>query len=44
VQHIQYVGVIGPISFDGNGDIDHGVFTLYQVQNGGWAYVKHLSA
>jgi branched-chain amino acid transport system substrate-binding protein len=44
VQHIQYVGVIGPISFDGNGDIDHGVFSLYQVQDGVWVYVQQLSA
>jgi branched-chain amino acid transport system substrate-binding protein len=29
VQHIQYAGVIGPISFDANGDIAHGVFSLY---------------
>lgn len=44
VQHIQYVGVIGPITFDANGDIAHGVFSLYRVQNGAWAYVQQLSA
>jgi branched-chain amino acid transport system substrate-binding protein len=44
VQHIQYVGVIGPISFDGNGDIDHGVFSLYQVQADVWTYIQQLSA
>ena len=44
VQHIQYAGVIGPISFDANGDIAHGVFSLYQVQNGVWSYIKELRA
>lgn len=44
VQHIQYAGVTGPISFDGNGDIVHGVFSLYQVQAGVWTFVQQLSA
>jgi hypothetical protein len=44
VQHIQYTGVIGPISFDGTGDIVHGVFSLYRVQDGVWVYVQQLSA
>jgi len=44
VQHIQYAGVIGPISFDENGDITHGVFTMYTVQAGQWVYFQQLSA
>jgi branched-chain amino acid transport system substrate-binding protein len=40
VQHTQYLGVIGPISFDTSGDIAHGIFSLYQVQNGEWTYVR----
>jgi len=44
VQHIQYAGVIGPVSFDANGDIAHGVFSLYRVQDGVWVYVQQLSA
>jgi branched-chain amino acid transport system substrate-binding protein len=42
VQHIQYTGVTGPISFDSNGDIAHGVFSLDQVQNGVWTFVRQL--
>ena len=44
VQHIHYTGVSGPISFDDNGDIAHGVFSLYRVQEGSWVYVQQLSA
>jgi branched-chain amino acid transport system substrate-binding protein len=44
VQHIQYAGVTGPISFDANGDIAHGVFSLYRVQDGAWVFVQQLSA
>jgi branched-chain amino acid transport system substrate-binding protein len=44
VQHIQFEGVIGAISFDGNGDIVHGIFSLYRVQDGMWVYVQQLSA
>jgi branched-chain amino acid transport system substrate-binding protein len=42
VQHMQYAGVIGPISFDSNGDIAHGIFSLYQVQNGAWTFIQEL--
>jgi branched-chain amino acid transport system substrate-binding protein len=42
VQHIQYVGAIGPISFDSNGDIAHGVFSLYRVQDGLWTYFQQV--
>jgi branched-chain amino acid transport system substrate-binding protein len=38
VRQIHYSGVIGPISFDGNGDIIHGVFSILRVQNGVWTY------
>jgi branched-chain amino acid transport system substrate-binding protein len=44
VRHIQYTGVIGPISFDENGDIVHSVFTMYTVQAGQWVYYQQLSA
>jgi branched-chain amino acid transport system substrate-binding protein len=44
VRHIQYPGVIGPISFDENGDIVHGVFTMYTIQAGQWVYFEHLNA
>ncbi len=43
VQHIRYAGVTGPISFDVNGDIDHGVFSIYTVQDGQWVYVWQVS-
>ena len=43
VQHIQSTGVSGPISFDANGDIAHGVFSIYAVQNGRWAYAWQMS-
>jgi branched-chain amino acid transport system substrate-binding protein len=42
VQHMQYAGVIGPISFDANGDIAHGIFSLYHVQNGAWTFIQEL--
>jgi branched-chain amino acid transport system substrate-binding protein len=44
VQHIQYAGVTGPISFDTNGDIAHGVFSIYEVQGGEWTYLQQVSA
>jgi branched-chain amino acid transport system substrate-binding protein len=43
VQHIQYTGVIGPISFDTNGDIVHGVVSLYWVKNGVWTFFQQLN-
>jgi branched-chain amino acid transport system substrate-binding protein len=43
VQNIQYSGVTGAISFDKNGDIAHGVFSVYEVQNGSWGYVQQMS-
>jgi branched-chain amino acid transport system substrate-binding protein len=43
VQRIQYAGVTGPISFDGNGDIAHGVFSIYTVQHGQWVYAWQVS-
>jgi signal transduction histidine kinase len=44
VQHIQYTGVIGPISFDEHGDIAHGVFTISTVRAGQWVYYQQVSA
>ncbi len=43
VQHIQYVGVTGPISFDKNGDTAHGVVTMYSVQAGQWVYFQQVN-
>jgi branched-chain amino acid transport system substrate-binding protein len=43
VQNIQYNGVTGPINFDANGDIAHGVFSIYTVQNGRWVYVWQVT-
>ncbi len=43
VQHIQYTGVIGPISFDPNGDITHGVYSVYEVEHHLWTYLQELS-
>ena len=43
VQHIQYAGVTGPISFDANGDISHGVFSIYAVRDGKWVYAWQVS-
>jgi branched-chain amino acid transport system substrate-binding protein len=40
VQHIQYAGVTGHVSFDHNGDNANGVFSLYTVQGGRWVWVK----
>jgi ABC-type branched-subunit amino acid transport system substrate-binding protein len=42
VRQIHYTGVIGPISFDSNGDIVHGVFSILRVQNGVWTYFETL--
>ena len=43
VQHIQYTGVTSPISFDANGDIAHGLFSMYAAQNGLWVWVKQIT-
>lgn len=43
VQHIQYTGVTSPISFDTNGDIVHGLFSIYSVQSGTWVWVKQVT-
>jgi ABC-type branched-subunit amino acid transport system substrate-binding protein len=43
VQHIQYAGAIGPISFDSNGDIAHGAFSVYVVRDGTWTYTQQLT-
>jgi branched-chain amino acid transport system substrate-binding protein len=43
VRHIQYTGVIGPISFDENGDITHGVLTMYIVRTGQWVYLQQMN-
>ena len=43
VQHITYRGVTGPISFDSDGAIAHGVYSIYTVQAGQWAYFQQVS-
>jgi branched-chain amino acid transport system substrate-binding protein len=43
VQHIQYSGLTGPISFDENGDIAHAVFTVYALRAGHWVFVQYVS-
>jgi ABC-type branched-subunit amino acid transport system substrate-binding protein len=43
VQHIQYSGVTGAISFDTNGDISHSVFSVYGVKNGTWGFLQQVS-
>jgi branched-chain amino acid transport system substrate-binding protein len=43
LQHLQYAGISGPISFDHNGDNAHGVFSLYTVQGGKWVWVEQES-
>jgi branched-chain amino acid transport system substrate-binding protein len=43
VQTSTYTGVTGPISFDKNGDIAHGVYSIYTVQAGQWAYFQRVS-
>jgi len=40
VQNIKYRGVTGPISFDKNGDIAHGVYSIYTVQAGQWTFFQ----
>jgi branched-chain amino acid transport system substrate-binding protein len=44
VQNIQYSGVTGAIRFDKNGDIAHGVFSIYEVLDGRWIYVFQFNA
>jgi branched-chain amino acid transport system substrate-binding protein len=44
IQNIQYTGVTGAISFDKNGDIAHGVFSMYEAQDGKWGFVEQMSA
>jgi branched-chain amino acid transport system substrate-binding protein len=43
VQTIKYGGITGPISFDSNGDIAHGIFSIYAVQAGQWTYFQQAS-
>jgi branched-chain amino acid transport system substrate-binding protein len=43
VQNSTYRGVTGPIRFDKNGDIAHGVYSIYTVQAGQWAYLQQVS-
>ncbi|HJY81817.1 MAG TPA: ABC transporter substrate-binding protein [Candidatus Binatia bacterium] len=44
VQNSMYRGVTGTISFDKNGDIAHGVYSIYSVQSGQWAFFQQVSA
>jgi hypothetical protein len=39
----MYSGVTGPISFDNNGDIAHGIFSIYTMHAGQWAYFQQAS-
>lgn len=43
VQNIQYTGVTGVIAFDKNGDIVHGLYTVYAVQDGSWVAYTQLT-
>jgi branched-chain amino acid transport system substrate-binding protein len=43
VQNSAYLGVTGLISFDENGDIAHGAYSIYSLQAGQWAYFQHVS-
>jgi branched-chain amino acid transport system substrate-binding protein len=43
VQSIIYRGVTGPISFDKNGDIAHGVYSIYSVKADRWVYFQQVS-
>jgi branched-chain amino acid transport system substrate-binding protein len=42
VQNIQYNGLTGPISFDANGDVTHGAFSICVVQQGQWGYFVQM--
>jgi branched-chain amino acid transport system substrate-binding protein len=42
VQHIQYTGITGPISFDTSGDNAHAVLSLYTVKDGAWVFMRHI--
>jgi branched-chain amino acid transport system substrate-binding protein len=42
VQNIQYNGLTGPISFDANGDVTHGAFSICVVQQGQWGYFSQM--
>ncbi len=45
IQHIQYDGVTGHISFDQNGDnAGNKVFSFYAVKNGQWVFDKAVNA
>jgi branched-chain amino acid transport system substrate-binding protein len=43
VQNGAYRGVTGLISFDQNGDIAHGVYSIYSLKAGQWAYFQQVS-
>lgn len=43
IQNSTYQGVTGPISFDHNGDIAHGNYSMYTVRAGQWAYLQQVS-
>jgi len=40
LQKIRYPGVTADISFDRNGDLTHGLMTIWQVKNGKWEVVS----
>ncbi len=44
VQHVDYNGVTGHITFDAHGDnASGGIWSLYKVDNGKWAFVKNVT-
>jgi branched-chain amino acid transport system substrate-binding protein len=45
VTHTQgFKGVTGTYSFDANGDAISPLMSIYEVQNGGWVYLRQLDA
>jgi branched-chain amino acid transport system substrate-binding protein len=45
VAHTQgFKGVTGTYSFDANGDAISPLMSIYEVQNGGWVYLRQLDA
>lgn len=43
VQHTSYDGLTGPISFDASGDNDNGQFSLFEVTNKHWKFLRTLA-
>jgi branched-chain amino acid transport system substrate-binding protein len=43
VQRTQYAGVTGVISFDVNGGVTHGIYSIYVVRQGKWTYAFQVN-